>query len=762
MSEKEQKSAEELLDEFEKLLGDGPRTLSSNSYISDHWLTWKTLNFVKILLFNTKDKCVYAILELTLCQLDKTGFDFLFDEVVSIITDYFEELRKVSKVFHVPRDEMDRIIDEIEEDKRQMSPYLKYISRIWESHKEAGLLCTKALIKAIHLQQRELDLEKESDFRDRLTEIGDTFELSELEKDIIVFLYLLEEDSGFDENLANSLAMNNFSKSTPFYEFLLNSDRVTIRNILNKNSKLSNIGMIECSPRRSTGTIELSGHVTEYLTGLDDRHITDIYFKKPSAKRQTLPLEKHNIEPNEMEIIKLLLQSRGGKNILLHGEPGTGKTEFVHSLAEGLGMSLHLITSHNPDSRYPGGHRKSALAAARNLLTRPTDLILIDECDDILNLDDDLFNSRGEKAWINTFLEDSEVKIIWVSNKSSSIMSSTKRRFNYSLEFQPLCSKKRLNIWENQITENQIDMFSRVELEEYASRFEVNAGGIALALKDLQQIMQLETDKEKLKLSLEQILARHQNFAIGFRERLNEINRHYDSSLLNTDHSTQLLESKLERWLDSSEIRKVISNFNILFQGASGTGKTEYAKYLAQRLGKKLLVKRTSDILDKYLGGTEQNLASIFYEAEESDSILFLDEADSLFLDRKSADRHHQVQQTNEILVQMENFKGILICSTNNMDSMDSAVMRRFSTKMKFNYLNTAGKIKLINLLFGEFEFSHEDFKRLFAIPNLTPGDFKNVFHKSLLEENLNKEEILEALECEASFKKENKLKIGL
>ncbi|TNF31164.1 MAG: AAA family ATPase [Deltaproteobacteria bacterium] len=758
----EQKSAEELLNEFEKLLGDGPRTLSSNSYISDHWLSWKTLNFVKTLLFNTKDKCVYAILELTLSQLDKTGFDFLFNEVVSIITDYFEELRKVSKVFHVPRNEIDRILDEIEEDKRAISPYLKYISRIWESHKEAGLLCTKALMKAIHLQQRELDLEKESEFRDRLTAIGETFDLNELEKDIIVFLYLLEEDSGFDENLANSLAMNNFSKSTPFYEFLLNSDRVTIRNILNKNSKLSNIGMIECSPRRSTGTIELSGHVTEYLTGLDDRHITDIYFKKPCVKRQTLALERHNIDPKEMEIIKLLLQSPGGKNILLHGEPGTGKTEFVHSLAEGLGMNLHLITSHNPDSRYPGSHRKSALAAARNLLNRPMDLILIDECDDILNLEDEIFNSRGEKAWINTFLEESEVKIIWVSNKSSSIMSSTKRRFNYSLEFQPLDSVKRLNIWENQINETQINLFTKNELEEYAGRFEVNAGGIALALKDLQRIMELETNTEKLKLALEQILVRHQSFAIGYRERLSEINKNYDSSLLNTDQSTRLLETKLQRWLDSSEIRKVITNFNILFQGPSGTGKTEYAKYLAKKLGKKLLVKRTSDILDKYLGGTEQNLASIFYEAEETDSILFLDEADSLFLDRKSADRHHQIQQTNEILMQMENFKGILICSTNAIDSMDSAVIRRFSIKMGFDYLSSEGKEKLTLLLFDEYQFSKEDLLKVSSIQNLTPGDFKNVFHRSLLEEELNKDDIIEALEKEASFKRENKLKIGL
>jgi len=323
-------------------------------------------------------------------------------------------------------------------------------------------------------------------------------------------------------------------------------------------------------------------------------------------------------------------------------------------------------------------------------------------------------------------------------------------------------AKKRLNIWENQIEDNKLEIFTPKELEEYSNRFEVNAGGIALALKDLTKIMETENDSVKLKNALEQILIRHQQFAIGTQEKLNGMNRFYDPTIMNTDTPALKLIEKLEKYDSNAELKKVMPNFNLLFQGPSGTGKTEFAKHIAEQLGKKLLVKRTSDILSKYLGETEKMIAEIFEEAELTDSILFLDEADSLFLDRKGSEKQYQIQHTNEFLMQMENFKGILICATNNKDSMDSAVMRRFTSKVGFSFLTDEGKNKLQELYFGDFEFNELDKEELMRIPNLTPGDFKVVFNKSLLDEDMSSQNIVEALKMEAEYKKENKVKIGL
>jgi transitional endoplasmic reticulum ATPase len=73
---------------------------------------------------------------------------------------------------------------------------------------------------------------------------------------------------------------------------------------------------------------------------------------------------------------------------------------------------------------------------------------------------------------------------------------------------------------------------------------------------------------------------------------------------------------------------------NLLFHGLPGTGKTEFARYLADTTGHELIQKRASDLLSMWVGGTEKEIAGAFAQAEDSDAILLLDEADSLFLNR--------------------------------------------------------------------------------------------------------------------------------
>lgn len=106
-----------------------------------------------------------------------------------------------------------------------------------------------------------------------------------------------------------------------------------------------------------------------------------------------------------------------------------------------------------------------------------------------------------------------------------------------------------------------------------------------------------------------------------------------------------------------------------------------------------------------------------------------IDEADSLFIDRQSAVRSWEVLQTNEILAQMENYMGIFICSTNIIETIDSAAMRRFQKKITFTYLNLEARKKLFKsyLLNPEDRFAAETITELEDLNNLTAGDFKNV-----------------------------------
>ena len=165
---------------------------------------------------------------------------------------------------------------------------------------------------------------------------------------------------------------------------------------------------------------------------------------------------------------------------------------------------------------------------------------------------------------------------------------------------------------------------------------------------------------------------------------------------------------------------------NLLLWGPPGTGKSEYVKYLGATLKSKVVVKMGSDLLDKYVGGTEERIANAFAEAESERAILFLDEIDGLLQSRGRADHSWEVTQVNELLHQMENFNGVMVGATNFFAGLDEAVLRRFTFKIEFGYLDDAGKRKFFERTFGT-QLSPEDAARPDAVANLAPGDFRTV-----------------------------------
>src|SRR5207237_682577 len=112
--------------------------------------------------------------------------------------------------------------------------------------------------------------------------------------------------------------------------------------------------------------------------------------------------------------------------------------------------------------------------------------------------------------------------------------------------------------------------------------------------------------------------------------------------------------------------------------GPPGTGKTAYARWLADRIGMPLSVKRASDLMSKWVGESEKNLASAFKQAELAGAVLLIDEVDSFLQDRRGASHGWEVSQVNEMLTQMESFSGLLVASTNLMRGLDQAALRRF------------------------------------------------------------------------------------
>jgi MoxR-like ATPase len=126
---------------------------------------------------------------------------------------------------------------------------------------------------------------------------------------------------------------------------------------------------------------------------------------------------------------------------------------------------------------------------------------------------------------------------------------------------------------------------------------------------------------------------------------------------------------------------------NGLLYGAPGTGKTAFAEMLAEVLDKELVARQASDLVSKYVGETEQNLARLFRETDPEHSVLLLDEVDSSLADRSRAEHTWERTEVNELLQQLERYPGIFIAATNLMTRIDQSALRRFDFKLNFRAL---------------------------------------------------------------------------
>jgi SpoVK/Ycf46/Vps4 family AAA+-type ATPase len=140
------------------------------------------------------------------------------------------------------------------------------------------------------------------------------------------------------------------------------------------------------------------------------------------------------------------------------------------------------------------------------------------------------------------------------------------------------------------------------------------------------------------------------------------------------------------KWESANKITKSVG-ISALFSGPPGTGKTMVASVIAGELGLDLYQVDLSQIVSKYIGETEKNLAELFDAAEAGHVVLLFDEADSMFAKRtdvKTSNDRYANLEVNFLLQRMESFTGISILTTNVESSIDEAFKRRLSFRIAF------------------------------------------------------------------------------
>ena len=423
---------------------------------------------------------------------------------------------------------------------------------------------------------------------------------------------------------------------------------------------------------------------------------------------------------NEMKTMMLdYLQSsfathRKGVNILIYGAPGTGKTELATLLGKVLSVSVNNITYMDEDGDVISAEdRLNKCRFAQKVLEGQSSLLIFDEIEDVFRAG---FFERSvaqkNKAWMNQLLENNNVPMIWLSNSVSGIDPAFLRRFDLILEMPDLPLKNKSALI-TQLTEGKL---SPAYVQHFAK---VRSLTPAILSRTIRVAKELNTSNfaETLLMMFNQTLKSQNKSKI---EPLVLGKADYNLDYVACNDNIHHISEGLKR---SKKGR-------ICCYGPPGTGKTAWAAWLAEQLDMPLLLRQGSDLLNPYVGGTEQNIAQAFEQAKADNALLVLDEVDTFLFSREGADRSWERSQVNEMLTQIERFEGLMVVSTNLIEVLDPAALRRFDLKLKFDYLTLPQRLDFAKQqaeILGLPLLSEEDLSQIESLNLLTPGDFAAV-----------------------------------
>ncbi len=533
---------------------------------------------------------------------------------------------------------------------------------------------------------------------------------------------------------------------------------------------------------RRFGCLKKDGNLGDdmwlYLLGVDDAPLTGRFFRK--CEDPVLPWDYFGeLASRHGELLKRMIacaSPQRGVNILLYGEPGTGKSSFARALALAVGRDAYLVAQSDKDSgSLSTSFRFAALRVCDGQVPPETSLIIVDESDAMLEgggggglLFHPFVNSGNkDKGTLNDVLDEIHAPCIWITNsRAESLDSSNRRRFDYSIRFDKLTREQQTAVWRNAAQRHGIgDALPEDLLARMAGRYAISAGGIDLALRNLSAMMAKNAVRqEDAEATLATVLDAHVSLLNEHGSVRQQECAGYSLDGLNIKGPVALtrIESAVRRFKETharaSDAAPDSPRMNLLLHGPPGTGKTAFIHHLGASLNLRVVTRTGSDLLGKYVGETEKNIRNAFVEAGREGAILFLDEIDGLLRTRAGAHQGWEVSQVNEILRQMEDFGGVLACATNFADNLDPAAIRRFTFKLEFGFLTEDGKRTFFRRMFAPLaagELTPECERRLLGISDLTPGDFCTVrqeFH--YLGDSATQDHLLDALERESAAKR--------
>lgn len=379
------------------------------------------------------------------------------------------------------------------------------------------------------------------------------------------------------------------------------------------------------------------------------------------------------------------------------------------------------------------------------LSARQDTVLLLDEMEDLFGgaMPSFFRPERISKVFANRLLETNPVPTLWTTNSIEACDPAFLRRMTFSVEMRTPSEWVRKRIWQR-LADRHRPLAETGALMALAGVHDHPPALVSDAMRVARDCGGgIETFGQVLGAS-----AKLTNGGIAPPPR-HHSEIAWEAALANADTDLALLEAQLAGADTAPRV-------SFCLDGPAGTGKSAWARHLARQLGLPVIEKRASDLLSMWVGGSEKAIARVFADARAEGALLIFDEADSLLADRRNASHQWEVSQVNEMLTWMESHPLPFVCTTNLAENLDPATQRRFTFRIRFDWLR---EDQLPLAWRAHFDAPvHGDVR---ALDRLAAGDFANVARRMRALGQQDPAAILEELRRESEAKEGKTRAIG-
>ena len=426
-----------------------------------------------------------------------------------------------------------------------------------------------------------------------------------------------------------------------------------------------------------------------------------------------------------------------GVNILIQGPSGVGKTELARLLIQATGLAGFEVNAdhENTDSSNEITRRMERFERMQGILqTHAGAAMVFEDVNDAAYHCETLLKERLDTCTTPT---------LWLCDESRPMSDSVLRRFVFHLNLNQAPISARRHLVSQVVSDFVIEPGA---LEAIAADHNLSPAQLSMAAR----FARLGANGDTALKAKALFSAIDSSQRAAGRTPMGLLQSAPKDSTWDIDALNLETSAPLSRILEGLHRTGCAS---LAFHGIPGTGKSSLAAYIANALDRPLLTKRVSDLSSKWIGETEKSIANMFREAASEGAVLLLDEGDSFLRDRSQARSSWEVTQVNELLQQIESFKGVFICATNLVENMDTAALRRFTFKIKFLPLDDLRRRRML----ASYALSDANATlprliddRLTALSQLAPGDFATVRRQEvLIDERFSLESWITELERE-------------